>query len=203
MSKTRILILSAVLIIGSYGLAGAVDLTGRFGFGFNNQTEARFASAGVSDSVTSLSLKYHNSPKTAFAVLFGVGYDSYDPEEGDGASASRVAIGGKFFYNIREEKQMNVYVGAGGIILRESHDEAIGDFGAATVSTFLFKIPGYIGGEFFLAGLPNLGISLETGIELILGSNTIDPEGGDEFDTGLFQFGTAGGIFNVGVHYYF
>lgn len=201
MKNLKVLVLSAIFVAGVSGIASAVDMSGRFGVGVNWQTDASFSSYSAGIGVTSVSLKYHASPKFSIAGLLGFSYDSYDPKEGEGQSASTIGVGGKLFYNIREEKQMNFYIGGGLMVLREGHD--VTDPGTGSVSTLLFKIPGYLGSEFFFNGLPNLGFSVEAGIELIIGSWTFEPETGEETSIDLFKFGTAGGIFSVGVHYYF
>lgn len=210
MKSTKILLLSGVLVVGLSGLASAVDMSGRLGAGVNWETEASFSSypadVAITDvAITSLSIKYHTSPKLSIAGLLGFSYDSFDPEQGKGESASAIGIGGKFFYNIREEKQMNLYIGGGLMILRSAGIDYSPDpqAGTGSVSILVFKIPGYLGSEFFFSGLPNLGFSVETGIEIIIGSRTFEPDVGDESSTGLFKFGTAGGIFSAGIHYYF
>jgi len=196
MKNFKILFLSAIFVVGISGLAGAVNMTGRLGLGFNLQSEANFSAGGLSLSVPSISAKFGLNPKLSIAGLLGFSYDSYDAGGDNNGSNTLFGLGAKVFYNIRDEKQMNFYGGGGIIILVGSMESPAqgGGGGTQKVSTFGVKIPAYLGGEFFPSGLPNLGLSFETGIEMIIGSAE---------DVDLFKFGTFGGIFNVGVHYYF
>lgn len=196
MKRIKILFLAALFVMGMTGLADAVNMTGRLGLGFNYQTDALFSAGGLGMSVPAVSAKFGLNPKLSLAGLFGFSYDSYDAGGGNDGSASTFGLGAKIFYTLRDEKQLNFYGGGGVIILVGSQEVQTGvpGGGSQKVSTFAFKIPGYLGAEFFPAGLPNLGLSFETGIELIIGSAE---------DTDLFKFGTTGGIFTVGVHYYF
>lgn len=193
MKVLKIMILSSVLILGLSRISNAVDMTGRLGVGFNLQTEATFSSLGENLTVPSLSVKFGASPNLSIAGLLGFSYDSWDEGGGVDGSSSVILLGAKVFYNLpRGEKQSNFYLGAGAFLFTGSRDN-VGRQGG-NESFFAFKIPGYFGAEFFPAGIPNVGLSFEGGIELIIGSVE---------DTDLFKFGTTGGIFNVGVHYYF
>jgi hypothetical protein len=215
MKNLKILVLSAILFMGLSGLAGAVDMSGRFGVGFNTQiglarTDTLMGAdtgIGVTTAVTStmldmsaLSVKYHVSPLASIAVLLGFGYGSVDPEGGDNeVTYSNIGLGAKLFYNFRQEKQMNLYGGGGFMFVRTGFESQADD---SDGSLWGIKIPIFAGAEFFFNGLPNLGFSLETGLEFLIGGGSVDV-GNQTVDTSIFNFGTFGGLFDAGIHYYF
>lgn len=215
MKKINVFIVSTILLLGVTGLSGAVDLSGRFGVGFNTQiglarTDAVMGAdtgIGVAGAVSStildmsaISVKYHLSPAASFAVLFGFGFGSVDPEGGDNeVSYSNLGFGGKLFYNLRQEKQLNLYGGAGFMFVRTGFESQADD---SDGSLWAIKLPLFLGSEFFFNGLPNLGFSLEAGLEFVFGGGSVDV-GQQSVDTSIFNMGTFGGLFNAGIHYYF
>ncbi len=216
MKNLKVLIVSVILGVGLSGLAGAVDMSGRFGVGFNTQVGLARTDAilpietGISDATVSvsstlldmsaLSLKYHASPLVSIALLFGFGLGSVDPEGGDNeVSYSSLGFGGKLFYNIRAEKQLNMYAGGGFMFARTGFESQADD---SEGSLWAIKLPIFLGSEFFFNGLTNLGISFEAGLEFVIGGGSVDV-GTDSTDTSIFNIGTFGGVLNAGIHYYF
>ncbi len=215
MKSLKVLIVSAIFIAGVSGIARAVDMSGKFGIGFNTQvglarTDATLPvdtgiDAGILISSTlldmsALSAKYYVSPQIALGLLLGFGFGSVDPEGGDNeVSYSNLGLGGKLYYNFRQEKQLNLYVGGGFMFVRTGFESQADD---SDGSLWALKIPLFLGTEFFFYGLPNLGISFDAGLEFGFGRGSVDV-GTNTVDTSITNIGTFGGIFNAGIHYYF
>ncbi len=142
----------------------ARNMEGRTGFGI---TLHDF------DYTPSLSMRYHMSNYQSATVL--VGFNTADPNK-------TFVLGGKFYQNAHLEENMNFYVGIGGFLIA---DKA----GNPSTSTGI-EISGLFGGEYFLPGLPNLGIQFETGVAL----RTVRE----------VSFATLGnGFLGAAIHYYF
>ena len=150
----------------------AKDLAKRIGLGYNSQIETigvdYFQLAGPS-------VKYGITPDVGIQGIFG--FSSYS----NGVEFSVFVLGGKFFYNIVKEENMNFYAGGGLGILNVSN--AVDETGIV--------VCGYVGEEFFFSGLPNLGFSAEMGLVI----ESMD-------DLGSYV-GTYGGFLDIGIHYYF
>ena len=173
MKRFLVFFLGVALVVGfSVIPAGAKDLTKRVGLGYNSQIE--FIVKDFQFQITGPSIKYALSPKMGVQGIFG--FNKYS----NGEELTTLGIGGKFFYNIIQEDNMNFYAGGGLGILHVSN----GDSENGVV------IVGYIGDEFFFSGLPNLGFAAEVGIVTA-----------SMFDQSYL--GTYGGFLALGIHYYF
>lgn len=137
------------------------NLDGRFGFGVSY--------LGFSAS-PAISLKYfHNQ---LLATNFIVGFNT---------ESSTYQLGAKSLRNVALEENMNVFLGIGAFLLSTV------DSGGTNSG---FEFDGLFGGEFFLPGLPNLGLHFEVGIGL------------RAMRTTSFR-AVGGGFANGGIHYYF
>jgi hypothetical protein len=125
------------------------------------------------DYTPSVSLRYHMSNYQSVVLL--AGFNTEDTKHS-------LVLGGKLIQNVHLEENMNFYVGIGGFLIA---DRA----GFPTTSGGI-ELSGFFGGEFFLTGLPNLGISFETGVAM----RTVRQ----------VSFATLGnGFLGAAVHYYF
>jgi hypothetical protein len=141
-------------------MAQAKNLDNRFGFGMTYQNF---------NQAPSLSLKYFHDNLLATNFLFGFNTEN-----------NSYLIGAKTLRNVVLEENMNLYVGLAAYIVSNR---------VTTTDTGL-EFDALFGGEFFLSGLPNLGIQFEAGIGL------------RSLRTASFQ--TIGGAFATGgIHYYF
>lgn len=132
----------AFLTLGSLLLsasAGARDLQGRLGLGYN----AELANVTQPGGVPALSIKYGLTKDLGVEGIFGT--DTQGPRN--------TALGIKGFKNIFYETNLNFYTMAGAAMLtanNRSGAEFLGGFGV----------------EFFIPGLESLGLSMETGLSL-------------------------------------
>lgn len=148
--------------LGAMGVLGK-NLENRFGFG-----------VATTDfhSLTALSLRYHFDPFVSTAAQ--VAFDTDD-------SNNSTRIGAKICRNVSMEENNNFYLGAALFMIA---DKKGGAFRGG------IELDGLIGMEFFLSGLPSLGLSVETGLALrSLGSVTFRSIGS--------------GFAGAGIHYYF
>lgn len=161
----RIIILGLALVGGLAPIRAFAlkDLSDRLGFGF---TYHHFQPS------TGVSMRYH--PDRYFAATGVLAL-------GAGRGTHSLVAGAKINRNLVVEENSLFYLGLGAFIL-SSKTGGVTDTGAEADA---------LGGvEFFLPGLPNLGIQLEAGIALRLLSG--------------FQLQTIGGGFaSAGMHYYF
>jgi hypothetical protein len=140
--------------------AFAKNLDNRLGFGVSYQNF---------NQSPALSLKFFHDNFIATNFLFG-----FNTED------NSYLIGAKSLRNVVMEENMNLFVGIAGYILSNR---------TTSLDTGL-EFDALLGGEFFLAGLPNLGVGFETGFGLRSLRTT--------------NFRTVGGAFASGsVHYYF
>jgi hypothetical protein len=152
--------LLGVLLVLSTSAWGK-NLDGRAGFGLS-----------YLDLTTgpALSLKFFHTNLVASDFIFG-----FNTETG------AYQLGVKSLRNVVMEENLNLYLGIGGFLVSTSDST-----GRATGLEF----DALVGGEFFLAGLPNLGFTFEVGI----GLRSLRTTG----------FRTIGGAFaSGGIHYYF
>lgn len=120
------------------------DLTNRLGVGFKNQ---------FAEDIKSIALQYY--PSASYGVSGAVGIDTEK-------NNSRFGMMFKFYRIVFTEKQLNFYTGAGAGILS-------GEVNGQNSSGF--ELNGYVGSEFFFAGLDNLGFMFEAGIGVVNRSN--------------------------------
>ncbi len=166
--------------------AAAKDLTHRISVGYNSQSSFAWVGPG-SDTAnaffnnSAISSKYWLTEDLGFEGIFG--YFTAKNEE-VGGWVSELAM--KVHYNLNKEENMNLYSG-GGLGLLPSKI----DYGAEEESTVGFLFMGFVGMEFFIPGLPNLGFDAEFGLQYV------------DIDT-YSQFSTFGGGFGLmGIRYYF
>lgn len=123
--------------------------------------------------IPSLSMHYHMTDYQSAVVMGGVNTDD---------DQKTLLIGGKLYQNAHLEENLNFYVGLGGFLISAKAGEP-------TAATGI-ELDGLFGCEIFLAGLPNLGIQIETGVAL----RTVR----------RVSFATLGsGFLGGAVHYYF
>lgn len=152
--------LFAVLLLAST-TSMAKNLDGRAGFGLT-QLELTNSAA--------LSLKFFHTSLIASDFVFG-----FNTEAGS------YQLGMKSLRQVVLEENMNIYLGVAGYLMSITDTT-----GRATGVEF----DALVGGEFFLSGLPNLGLTFEVGIGLRSLRTT--------------SFRSIGGAFASGaIHYYF
>lgn len=143
--------------------SAAASLSGRWG-------------AGVSihdfHTLPSLTLRYY--PVARLATSFHLGFNTNDT---NGATL----VGAKAQHMVNIEENLNFYVGAGLFHLSER-------MGPGTSSSGL-EMDALVGAEFFLPGLPNLGIQFETGIACrSVGSTTFRTIGSGFLGYGIYYY---------------
>jgi hypothetical protein len=139
----------------------AKNLDGRFAAGFAYQKFTQDAA---------ISFKIFHNPFLASNYLFSLNTEN-----------NSFLFGGRVLRNVLLEENLNLYLGLAGLILSQN--------GTGGTETGL-EIDALLGSEFFLAGLPNLGLSFEVGVGLRSIRTT--------------SFRTMGGGFaSGGIHYYF
>lgn len=159
---SRSIVIALLAVFSLARPAEAKNLDGRFGFGMNY--------LGFTQA-TAVSLRYFHSKLDA--ISFQVGFNTETNLYQFGISDSRMVL---------MEENMNLFLGLGAAII-SSPD-------AAGVAGWGVSFEALAGGEFFLAGLPNLGLYFHTGIGLKSLRGT--------------SFRSVGGAFaNGGIHYYF
>ncbi len=140
----------------------AKSLEGRFGAGVSYQN---FTQSGA------LSLKFFHSNHLATNV-----YTGFNTESGT------YLLGARSLRNVILEENMNVFLGLGASFVSSSATAGTADYGVGLDVLF--------GGEFFLPGLPNLGLSFEMGLGL------------RSLRTTSFR-SIGGGFASGGIHYFF
>lgn len=120
--------------------ATAKDMTHRLGVGYKNQ---------FSNDVPSIATEYYLSQTLGLSAALGV-----DTQK----DASRFGFMTRVHKVIFQEDNMNFYMGGGlGVVSSEVNSKTESGF----------EVGGFAGGEFFFAGLENLGFSFETGIGVV------------------------------------
>jgi hypothetical protein len=187
MRKLIIAVSLVFLLVFMASAVAAKDLTNRVGVGYNNQLNFNFL-GGQDASITSafissqsISAKYWFTENLGIEPMFG--YLTAKNKEIGGWAAE---IAAKVLYNLNKEENMNFY-GGGGLGLLPMKI----DYGPKTETDTGFEAMAFLGVEFFLPGLPNLGFDVEFGLKYI------------DVDT-FAQISTYGGGFGVlGIRYYF
>jgi hypothetical protein len=128
-------------------MAQAVDLTHRLGVGFTNQFS--------NWELPSIGVRYFTQGDLGFGANLGVRTAEND---------SRFGLGAKLMKIIFPEDHMNFYMGASAGILSSK---------VGTVNDSGFELTAIVGGEFFWADLPSLGVSFETGVGIASLSNGV------------------------------
>lgn len=119
--------------------ASAKDLTNRLGVGYANQF-------GLDQDLPSLALRYY--PNSDYGLMGVLGVDTQKDNSRFGAQAKILKI-------IFREDNLNFYTGAAaGLVSREKGDK----------NSSGFDLSGFVGCEFFLPGLENLGLNFEAGV---------------------------------------
>lgn len=124
--------------------AQAKDLTNRLGIGYKNQ---------FAEEVPGISLQYY--PTSDYGISGTMGLDT----EKDN---SKFGMMFKFYRIVFTEKNMNFFMGAGAGLLSSE---------TAGKNSSGFELNGFVGGEFFLPGLDNLGFMFEAGLGVLNRSN--------------------------------
>jgi len=134
------------LFIG-WPAAQAKDLSTRLGVGYSNQF-------GLNQDLPSIAVRYY--PNGDYGIMAALGVDTEEDNSRFGAQFKILKL-------VFKEDNLNFYTGAGaGLVSREENNK--NDSG--------FDLSGFVGAEFFLPGLENLGFSFEAGI----GVTSIDNE---------------------------
>jgi hypothetical protein len=158
-----IALLSIVMSLAAPSHASAKELSNRLGVGYvKNSTLSLPSAAAV----------YY--PTSTFAVVGSLGIDSANN------NSSFAAVGGLRKIIFREDN-MNFFMGANLGLLSSS---------TTNTSSSGFDLQAIVGGEFFLAGLENLGFNFDTGIAVSSINSTRFHTLGDNFVDGgvIFYF---------------
>ena len=135
-------VLIVLAILFSCNSAFGVDLANRLGVGYTNQ---------MSTDLPAITARYYPNANTGMSVAVGV-----DTEE----NASKFGLLFKLYRIVFTERNLNFYIGGGaGLISEEVVTTA-----PNTESQSGFELGGFLGCEFFFAGLENLGFSFEAGV---------------------------------------
>jgi len=176
----------ALIFIPAAGRAEEFFPPGRTGIGFR---QAFFSSRY--SAPTELSLKFKVSDKQALSPYLGFNLSA------DGNTAWGLGLGTRIYFDFVKEKQIEFF-GLGGVGLLVGSSETTAVIGQNQVSssdTYVgFDFLAGFGTEFFLSGIPNLGFSLEAGLDF-----SLVHQDGDNF----IEIGTVGQALNAGIHYYF
>ena len=136
--KTVLGIFLAVTALVAASSARAKDLTNRLGVGYADQ---------FSTNVPSLAVRYYPEANLAVGAELGV-----DTEQGNSQFGFEVNVHRIVF----TEPNLNFYMGSSvGLISTQAN---------SSTTQSGFELSAYVGTEFFLAGLPNLGFSMEAGV---------------------------------------
>ncbi len=123
-----------------------MDLANRLGVGYSDQLSSTV-------SLPSITARYYPNSRTGFSLAVGVNTQNQN---------SRFGVLGKLYRIIFMEDHMNFYVGGGAGMLSV---ETAGNNNSG------FVLMGFLGGEFFFAGLENLGFTFEAGVGIRSDSN--------------------------------
>ena len=128
-----------LLVLFWLPLLHAKEMPSRLGVGYSNQF-------GLVGDLPSLAVRYY--PNSDYGLMAALGVDTEKDNSRFGAQAKILKL-------IFKEDNLNFYTGAGaGIVSREVDGST--DSG--------FDLSGFMGAEFFFAGLENLGWNFEAGI---------------------------------------
>ncbi|MCB0308993.1 MAG: hypothetical protein KDD48_06440 [Bdellovibrionales bacterium] len=178
--KKLLTLVSAVAVAGVFTTASAIDRSGKFALGFQEQVSDGILD-GSKNSLGSWSLKYGFSPSTTGQFIFG-----FDMGK---EINKRYSFGARLLADIVENENSDFYSGVG--ILFDNQDEGNRDIRVS--------IP--LGLEFSFSGLPEIGFSAEAG--LVIDFAIDRPTGVDKPVQFSSVGGQIGGALGLGVHYYF
>ncbi len=169
------------------GTAGAKDLSQRISLGYNNQASVGWI--GGADSGLTQQFLYSNGISTKYWLNRDLGFEGvlgYYTAKNEEVGGWAAQIMGKVHYVLNHEDNMMFYTGGGlGLIPMKV------DYGREEENETGFLFNAFLGWEFFLQGLPNLGFDVEVGLQYV------------DVDT-FASFGTYGGGFGLlGIRYYF
>ncbi len=120
-------------------MASAKDLSNRMGVGYADQF-------GLTQSLPSLAIRYY--PNSDYGLMAALGVDTEDDNSRFGAMAKIIKL-------MFKEDHLNFYTGAGAGLVSQ---EISGDNDSG------FDLSGFVGAEFFFAGLENLSMNFEAGV---------------------------------------
>ncbi|MFW6415590.1 MAG: hypothetical protein ACOCZ2_04660 [Thermodesulfobacteriota bacterium] len=151
--------------------AGGKDLKGKMGVGFNTQFTTQ-------DNMDGISVKAWPT-NTPVGIQGVAGWQLGDHDD-------EVTVAGKAIYPIKQEENMQIYVGGGmGLSYIDYENRDDDDLAVCIIPT--------AGVEYFFQGLPNLAFSSE------LSGKIFFSDEGDEFKSTA----NSGTSVTVGIHYYF
>ncbi len=181
MNRAAPLLALALALVALPLSAQAKDLNGRIGIG----------GAQSFGGLSSLSVRF-GFPTGKPTLNVGVGAEAGVDMVAGGDTA--YFAGGRLYFGVVAEDNMNLYLGAGGGFSSASHvtpatTDAEGEpVAAKTTTETALRVSPSIGAEFFLFGLDNLGFLAELAVNVDLGAAT--------------QISTVASP-SVGFHYYF
>ena len=154
---------SAFIFLGLVGCtcsASAKDLFNRLGVGYSNQ---------FSTDLPGLAVRYYPREKVRVSTILGLDVRKDNAHFGFMGKISRILL---------KESHMNFYVGTGLAVVSQQMSSKDTKDPKNPKNPDMFsdtgvEIHGYIGGEFFLPKLENLGFSFEAGIAIISMSDQI------------------------------
>ncbi len=141
----------------------AKELASRLGVGYANQ---------FSTGLPSLAVRYYPDPKIGVGAELGV-----DTNQGN----QQFGLAARLYRIVFTEDNMNFYMGtSAGLISEEINNSTSSGF----------ELSGYVGAEFFLPGLENLGFSFEAGVGVSSVSSQVRFRtiGDDPFHAGLIFY---------------
>ncbi len=208
MKRFLVFFLGVALVVGfSVIPAEAKDLSKRIGIGFTTQAGQILRPVLLIEDeeipgLPSISAKYGFSETFALGGFLGYRSGTVNPPGAGDIGVSMFAFGVKGYYNAIREDNINIYTGGGIVYSSGKEDNGIREVDTK-ISGTEFLIFG--GSEFFFQGIPNLGFSLELGLDVLISGEIKVEEGeADPVKTKLSGFGTYGDIFGaIGIHYYF
>lgn len=178
--KKLLTVLSAVAVAGAINTASAMDRTGKFGIGY--QENIMFATTASANATGTWSLKYGFTPQFSAQFLIGFGFDDFN-------NNNNMSFGARALYNLVSKENSDFYTGFG--IVYDMDDN---DVNNVDNSSLTMNVP--LGFEWSFAGLPEIGFNAEAGLMI---NYMIDAEKWQFASAG----GSIGGALGLGVHYYF
>lgn len=157
-----------VLLLATGVAAEAKDMARRLGVGYANQF-------GLDQELPSVALRYY--PNGDYGLMGALGVDTTKNNSRFGFQAKIIKLLGGGF----SEDNLNFYTGAAaGIVSRET----------AGKTNSGFDLAGFVGVEFFFAGLENLGFNMEAGVGVTSVSSEVRFRtiGDHPFKAGIFFY---------------
>jgi hypothetical protein len=152
MRKVLAFLVVAAGSLGATRVAEAKDLSGRMGVGYVNNVPGTGA----------LSVRYWVNEQ--IAIQGDVGFLLFTPKKGDASNNYGIGVSG--LYSFIDEPNLHIY-GTGGFSFGSTSLTTTTATGTVTNSKSVIGLSGGMGMEFFLVGLPNLGLTAGVGLNVV------------------------------------